>query len=135
MDACRLHVVVVASLNISIAANSSVERVPHMQSASSITEEAPGHQDDCFLGFDLGTSGARMFIIKRRVDDKEEWEYVEVVLESLLWDEGMLRYDNANPHTARCPSSARAPLNHGNWVSTADYCIIIIVCMLCCSFF
>jgi hypothetical protein len=109
-----------------------------MQSASSVTMEAPGHKDDCFLGFDLGTSGARMSIIERRVDDKEEWEYVEVVLESLLWDEGML--DNANPHAARCPSSARAPLttaccNHGNWVSIADDCIIIIVHVLCCSFF
>jgi xylulokinase len=81
----------------SIAAKSSVG-VPHMnmQSASSITDEAPGHKDDCFIGFDLGTSGARMSIIEHRVGDREEWEYVEVISESLSWDEGRLQNDNAN---------------------------------------
>jgi xylulokinase len=69
-----------------------------MQS-SSFVDEAPGHKDDCFVGFDLGTSGARMSIIERhciRVGNREEWKYIEVISESLSWDEERMRYDNAN---------------------------------------
>ena len=81
-----------------IVAKSSVESVPLMQS-SSFVDEAPGHKDDCFVGFDLGTSGARMSIIERhciRVGNREEWKYIEVISESLSWDEERMRYDNAN---------------------------------------
>ena len=50
---------------------------------------------DCFLGFDLGTSGARMSIIEKNVGSDSHCEYKEVVTEALSWDDTM-QYDNAN---------------------------------------
>ena len=86
----------------SIVTKSSSERssIPHMLS-SSFVEEAPRRGDDSFIGFDLGTSGARMSIIeqrncKRRMSGIEKLEYIEVISESLSWDEERMRYDNAN---------------------------------------
>lgn len=96
-------IVTLASLNIhnsvcllsrSSVKSSSERSIPHIMLSSS-----PWHGDECFIGFDLGTSGARMSIIERNcktMGSREDWEYVEVVSESLSWDEGRLRYDNAN---------------------------------------
>ncbi|KAL3759074.1 hypothetical protein ACHAWU_008683 [Discostella pseudostelligera] len=55
---------------------------------------------DCFIGFDLGTSGARMSIVEKRMSssssgDEKKLKYVEVVTESLTWNDEM-RYDDAN---------------------------------------
>ena len=52
---------------------------------------------DCFIGFDLGTSGARMSIVGKVLsgDDDTRWRYMEVLTEALAWDENMI-YDNAN---------------------------------------
>jgi len=50
---------------------------------------------DCFLGFDLGTSGARMSIVEKKVGIDSNFEYKEVVTEALSWDDTM-QYDNAN---------------------------------------
>jgi sugar (pentulose or hexulose) kinase len=56
-----------------------------------------GH-GDCFIGFDLGTSGARMSIVERKIPSSGEakkWKYVELVTEALAWNDEM-QYDNAN---------------------------------------
>jgi xylulokinase len=46
---------------------------------------------DCFIGFDLGTSGARMSIVEK----KSAGRFDEVVTEALSWDSS-LQFDNAN---------------------------------------
>ena len=50
---------------------------------------------DCFLGFDLGTSGARMSIVEKKVGGDPHCRYKEVVTEALSWDDTM-HYDDAN---------------------------------------
>jgi len=60
---------------------------------------------DCFIGFDLGTSGARMSIVEKKSsspsdrDDEDDasskWNYEEVFASSLAWDDAALRYDDA----------------------------------------
>ena len=47
---------------------------------------------DCFIGFDLGTSGARMSIVEKK---NASGQFDEVVTEALTWD-NTLQYDNAN---------------------------------------
>ena len=47
---------------------------------------------DCFIGFDLGTSGARMSIVEKNASNGQ---FEEVVTEALTWD-NTLQYDNAN---------------------------------------
>src|SRR6056300_29546 len=46
---------------------------------------------DCFIGFDLGTSGARMSIVEKNASG----QFDEVGTEALTWD-NTLQYDNAN---------------------------------------
>jgi len=52
---------------------------------------------DCFMGFDLGTSGARMSIVEKKLSnsDANKWEYEEVFTSALAWDDNM-KYDDAN---------------------------------------
>jgi len=49
---------------------------------------------DCFIGFDLGTSGARMSIVEKKLSEDGTWEYDEVFASALAWDEE-LQYDDA----------------------------------------
>eukprot|EP00970_Alexandrium_tamarense_P011750 scaffold2569_cov197-Alexandrium_tamarense.AAC.11 len=49
---------------------------------------------DCFIGFDLGTSGARMSIVEKKVGSENKWDYEEVFAASLAWDD-ILHYDDA----------------------------------------
>lgn len=53
---------------------------------------------DCFIGFDLGTSGARISLIEKRPEpfepNKNPWEYLEVFAAALSWDD-ILHYDDA----------------------------------------
>ncbi|KAL7427209.1 hypothetical protein ACHAXM_000747 [Skeletonema potamos] len=46
---------------------------------------------DCFIGFDLGTSGARMSIVEKTTAG----QFDEVVTEALAWDNDLV-FDNAN---------------------------------------
>ncbi|KAL3796025.1 hypothetical protein HJC23_013082 [Cyclotella cryptica] len=62
------------------------------------SNQEPNGSKDCFIGFDLGTSGARISIVeKRHVEqdsNKNSWEYVEVFAAALSWDD-ILHYDDA----------------------------------------
>ncbi|KAL3810921.1 hypothetical protein ACHAXA_008771 [Cyclostephanos tholiformis] len=77
----------------------------------SVAKDDVGEEDDvgdCFVGFDLGTSGARMSIVERRrtttkattrggeIKSSNDWSYEEVVTESLKWDDTTMRYDDAD---------------------------------------
>ncbi|KAL3771798.1 hypothetical protein ACHAW5_005353 [Stephanodiscus triporus] len=79
-------------------------------SGSSASDEAAvvdAGRGDCFVGFDLGTSGARVSIVERRrggrggssssssSSSSSGWDYEEVVAESLRWDDTTMRYDDA----------------------------------------
>ena len=69
---------------------------PRAYVSKTSTGVSPGN-GDCFIGFDLGTSGARMSIVERRLSDSEDklWDYVEVATEALAWDDNM-QYDKGN---------------------------------------
>lgn len=64
---------------------------------AAISDNGEGH-GDCFIGFDLGTSGARMSIAEKRFASNNgganQWKYVELVTEALAWND-KLQYDNA----------------------------------------
>ncbi|KAL3780660.1 hypothetical protein ACHAWO_004141 [Cyclotella atomus] len=52
---------------------------------------------DCFIGFDLGTSGARISIVEKQSaqsDSKSKWDYAEVFAAALSWDD-ILHFDDA----------------------------------------
>ena len=53
---------------------------------------------DCFIGFDLGTSGARISIVEKQLVSSDDtgikWDNAEVFAAALSWDD-ILRYDDA----------------------------------------
>lgn len=53
-------------------------------------------EGDCFVGFDLGTSGARMSVVERSPppDPSGSAGYTEVFAESLKWDGSSLQHDD-----------------------------------------
>lgn len=61
-------------------------------------DDDKGESDlDCFIGFDLGTSGARISIVEKQSapsDSKSKWDYVELFAAALSWDD-ILHFDDA----------------------------------------
>ena len=61
------------------------------------TDESSNNNDStCFIGFDLGTSGARISIIEKQSDttNPNSYDYTEVFAAALSWDD-ILHYDDA----------------------------------------